>query len=107
MYIQWKSELTRQDQSAYFIKVFAWEMIKMCKVCVCKFEKGEEIVKDVKRKTTQVVWKLKKSLDSFQLAWNQKKRIEKWLVLSTKISSREKTLKHWVIFQKFKWDVFK
>lgn len=82
MYIQWKSELTGQDQSAYFIKVFAWEMIKMCKICVCKFEKGEEIVKDVKRKTTQVVWKLKKSLDSFQLAWNQKKK--NWKVTCSK-----------------------
>lgn len=54
-----KEELTRQDQSVYFIIMFGWDGNKMCGFGVCKFEKGLEIMVDAKR-ITQVIWKLGK-----------------------------------------------
>lgn len=56
-----KEELTRQDQSVYFVIVFEWHRNKMCGFGVCKFEKGLEAMVDVKR-TTQVIWKLEKKI---------------------------------------------
>lgn len=53
-----KEELTRQEQSVYFIIVFGWHGNKMCWFGVCKFKKGLEIMVDAKR-TTQVIWKLR------------------------------------------------